>query len=112
MKIASVKPLHKKGEKVSPITLAHISLLPTLGKNLEKVILKRFFNYFKVFEILNNKQFGFWEKRGTVDTVCNWVEITQTSKHSGTEHTYCTLLDFHRAFDAIDRKILLQKCMD
>ena len=64
----------------------------------------------KEFEILNNKQVGFREKRGTVDAVSNLVELIRTSKHSSTEHTYCTFLDLRKAFDTIDRKILLQKC--
>ena len=97
-------------KKVNPINFRPISLLPTLGKILEKIILNRISNYFKEFEILNSKQFGFREKRGTVDTISTLVELIRLSKHSYTEHTYCTFLDLRKAFDTIDRKILLQKC--
>ena len=110
LKIASVIPLHKEGEKSEPNNFRPISLLPTLGKILEKIILYRISNYFKDFEILNSKQFGFREKRGTVDAVSALVELIRSSKHSYTEHTYCTFLDLRKAFDTIDRKILLQKC--
>ena len=38
LKIASVVPLHKEGEKSEPNNFRPLSLLPTLGKTLEKVI--------------------------------------------------------------------------
>ena len=37
LKIASVIPLHKEGEKSEPNNFRPISLLPTLGKILEKL---------------------------------------------------------------------------
>ena len=95
LKIASVIPLHKEGEKSEPNNFRPISLLPTLGKNLD-------------FENLNSKQFGFREKRGTVNAVSTLVELIRSSERSYTEHTYCTFLDLRKAFDTIDRKILLQ----
>ena len=110
MKIASVIHLHKEGEKSEPNNVGPISLFPTLGKILEKNNLNRIFNYFKNFEILNSNQFGFREKRGTVDAVSTLVELIWSSKHSYTEHTYCSFLDLRKAFDTADRKILLQKC--
>ena len=110
LKIASIIPLHKEGEKNEPNNFRPISLLPTLCKISEKIILYRISNYFKDFEILNSKQSGFREKRGTVDAVSTLVELIRSSKHSYTEHTYCTFLDLRKAFDTIDRKILLQKC--
>ena len=110
LKKASIIPPHKEGEKNEPNNFRPISLLPTLGKIFEKVILIRISNYFKDFEILNSKQFGFREKRGNVDADSSLVELIRSSKHSYTEHTYCTFLDLRKAFDTIDRKILLQKC--
>ena len=110
LKIASVIPLHKESEKTEPNNFRPISLLPTLVKILEKNILNRISNYFEEFEILNSKQFGFREKRGTVDAVSTLVDLIRSSKHSYTEHTYCTFLDLRKAFYTIDRKILLQKC--
>ena len=97
---------------MNPIIFARY-LLPTLGKIFEKTILNRCSTYFKDFEILNSKQFGLREKRGTVDAVSSLIELIRSSKHSYTEHTYCTFLDLLKAFDTIDRKILLQsvKCM-
>ena len=110
LKIASVIPMHKEGEKSEPNNFRPISLLPTLGKISEKIILNRISNSFKDFVFLNSKQFGFREKRGTVDAVSFMVELIRSSKHSYTEHNYCTFLDLHKAFDRIFRKILLRKC--
>ena len=59
------------------------------------------------FQTPNNSVFG--KKRGTVDATSTLVEMIR-SKHSYAEHTYCTFLDLRKAFDTIDRKILLQKC--
>ena len=49
LKIASVKPLHKEGEKSETNNCRPISLLPTPGKILEKIIINRISNYFKDF---------------------------------------------------------------
>ena len=73
LKIASVIPLHKEGEKNEPTNFRPISLLPTLGKIFEKIILNRISNYFKNFEILNSKQFGFREKKELLTQLAVWL---------------------------------------
>ena len=73
LKIASVIPLHKKGEKSEPNNFCPISLLPTLGKFLEKIILNPISDYFKDFEISNSKQFGFKEKEELLTQLALWL---------------------------------------
>ena len=73
LKIASVIPLHKEGEKSEPNNFCPISLLPTLGKILENLILNRISNYFRDFGILNSKQFGFREKEELLTQLVLWL---------------------------------------
>ena len=54
--------------------LQPISLLPTIGKILEKILCDRMTRFFEKYEMLNKNQFGFRQKRGTTDALVNFLE--------------------------------------
>ena len=65
-KIAKVIPLFKKGgDKESKDSYRPISLLPALGKLLEKLISVRVVRFFEAYDLFSPHQFGFRAKFST-----------------------------------------------
>ena len=110
LKIAKVVPLHKEGDKHKPTNYRPISLLPTIGKIFEKLIYNRLVQFLDRYHILSEKQFGFRNKRSTVDAIATLVETIRQLWTNRTNVSCCTFLDLRKAFDTVDHKLLLQKC--
>ena len=55
LKIAKIKPLHKKGDSSCFNNYEPISLLPTISKVFERVIHTQLFNYFDVNDLLTEQ---------------------------------------------------------
>ena len=64
-KIAQVIPLFKGGDKENCNNYRPISLLPAIGKLLEKLLSVRLTNHLNSYNILSNHQFGFRHKHST-----------------------------------------------
>ena len=64
-KIAEVIPLFKGGSKVSNDSYRPISLLPAIGKLLEKLIADKMVKYFDAYDLFSPLQFGFRSKFST-----------------------------------------------
>ena len=62
----------------------------------------------KKFELFDDNQFGFREKRNTVDALACVMKQIRASKDQRFT-TSCVLLDFKTAFETIDHEILFLK---
>ena len=71
-----------------------------------KNCLRRFLNEFVVITAL---QYGFRNKKRTVDAIFELTEqiVENLEDNVG---SVCTLIDLAKAFDAVNHKILLEKC--
>ena len=108
LKIAKIIPIHKGGAKNISSNYRPISLLPILGKVLEKIIAARFLKFINKHNILTQNQFGFRKNRSTelaVTEVYNRLLDNLENK----KYTCAIFLDLAKAFDSVDHKILLQK---
>jgi hypothetical protein len=112
-KQAQVIAIHKPG-KDSSLTSSYrpISLLSSLSKILERVILKRINDHLSDNNILPTEQYGFRQKRSTthqLNRIVNYIKRKYTINKSSTG---MILLDIERAFDRVWHNGLLFKMIN
>ena len=107
-KTAKVTPLFKDGNRHDPSSYRPISLLPTIGKILEKIIAIRVLKFLDKFDLLSEHQFGFRPKFTTEYAILDIFEKLLYNLDSGL--TSCAIfLDLAKAFDSVSHNILLKK---
>ena len=70
MKIAKIRPLFKKGDKLDIQNYKPISVLSVFSKILENIIYHRLLSYLQKFRILADEQNGFRDNKST-ETACH-----------------------------------------
>ena len=106
--IAKVTCLFKNGDPNDVSNYRPISILPSFSKILEKVVISQFSNYLNSNHIITNCQFGFRSGRSTEHAVHTLVKDIHDSFNMN-NFVLCIFLDIKKAFDSLDRHILIQK---
>ena len=107
-KIAQVIPLFKGGDKENCNNYRPISLLPAIGKLLEKLLFVRLTNHLNSYDILSKHQYGFRQNHSTELAVNDIHEKLLHNLDKGLNS--CTVfLDLAKAFDSVDHSILIRK---
>ena len=107
-KIAKVTPLFKGGDAHDVNSYRPISLLPSLGKLLEKILSVRLVEFLDKHKLLSECQFGFRKKLNTELAIAEIYEklLYNLDKRLSS----CTIfLDLAKAFDSVSHNILLKK---
>ncbi|GBM13938.1 putative RNA-directed DNA polymerase from transposon BS [Araneus ventricosus] len=108
-KTATVVPILKPGKDPTDSTSYRpISLLPSLSKISEHLILKRLNNYLKENNVLCPEQFGFREKLSTSHQLIRVVEYV-TEGFANKQKTGAVFLDIQKAFDRVWQDGLIHK---
>ena len=108
LKTAKVTPIYKKGPREDPGNYRPISVLPIIAKIFEKIVNKRVVEFLDSNAILYKHQYGFRKKYSTKLSVINLINALVKSIDEG-KHTLGIFVDFKKAFDTINHKILLSK---
>jgi len=106
-KIAKLKPLFKKGSKTEPKNYRPISLLPLISKIFEKVVLDQTQNFLNENKVLYNYQSGFRSSHSTAFALSYLNNKILQGFDKGLV-TGMILIDLQKAFDTINRDILLK----
>ena len=108
LKIAKVIPVYKAGPTNQPGNYQPISLLPSMSKNFEHLILNRLISFFQRNKILIPTQFGFRHNHSTLYPILDMIIECYDNIH---HKCFSTLpfLDIKKAFDSVCHKKLLKK---
>ena len=108
LKIAKITPIFKKGERSDPGNYRPISILPTLSKIIEKHIASQLRTFLQNFDLLQKEQSGFREHHSCQTALTKltdmWLKDIDNGNFTGT-----SFVDFTKAFDLVDHKLLIQK---
>ena len=107
-KIATVVPLHKKGNQKEAKNYRPVSLLPVVSKVLESVVRRQITKHLEANGHLPKSQHGFRENRSTSTALLSMVTGWR-QKLVGSRHVRLLLFNISSAFDTINTEILCEK---
>ena len=108
LKKARVIPIFKEGDKTNINNYRPISILPIMSKIFEKLVYKQLYEYLEQNSFLNNYQYGFRARKSTTQAILNLLQYLYKNIDSG-KIIFSIFLDFRKAFDSVNHKILLSK---
>jgi Reverse transcriptase (RNA-dependent DNA polymerase) len=106
--IAEVIPIPKVGKASTPDEFRAINMLPIYEKTLEKVIHKQLIEFLIENNIIHHNQSGF-RNRHSCETAIQLVMEEWLGELDCDKMVVAVFLDFKRAFETVDRKLLLAK---
>ena len=107
-KIATIVSLYKGGKKDEVSNYRPVSLLPVVGKILEKIIHIHINEYFEKNNILCSYQGGFRKNHSTLNTITNFTSDIFDAINNK-ETTIATFFDLKKAFDTVNHTKLINK---
>ena len=107
-KIAQVIPLHKEGVRNDINKYRLISILPTLSKILEKHVANSLHKFLRDNNLIYNLQSAFRTGHSTETQLIRLTDEILLNMDKD-EVTGLVFVDFRKAFDTIDHKLLLRK---
>lgn len=108
LKKSTIIPVQKKSGTVLINEYRPINMLPCLEKLIEKLVHSQLISYITKHKLLFEYQSGFREKH-SCETAINDVLYEWKDALNGSKSVIAVFLDFQRAFETIDPKLLISK---
>ena len=108
LKLARVVPIFKSKNRKLVSNYRPISVLLTVSKIIEKLMKNRVDDFFQRNNVMYDKQFGFRVGYNTTDAILDLINKC-TSALDSKLYTVVVFLDLARAFDTVDRDIMIKK---
>ena len=108
LKISKVIPIYKKGDNTIFSNYRPISLLPSISKIFEKIILEQITTYLDTNNLIHKHQCGFRKNHSTEYAALHIVNYLnyELDRNRTPTNVY---LDLSKAFDTLSHNILLRK---
>ena len=110
LKIGKVTPVHNGGDKDDLNNYCPITVLPTIACVFEKIIYQQLYKYMTDNNLLGEKQYGFrsLELHSTATALSKTMNHWLINIDKGNQNSV-VFLDIKKAFDTVNRRILLDK---
>ena len=108
LKMAKVKPLFKKNDRLKPENYRPVSILSIVSKELEKAVNKQLDKFLISNNLLFEFQSGFRSSYSTDSCLIHLIDHIKTETTIGL-YTGIVLLDLQKAFNTVDHSILCDK---
>ena len=106
--LAFITPILKSVDRSVPANYRPVSLTNHLTKIFERVIRKEIVHHLEVNNLMNKTQHGFRERHSTITQIMCYYDSVLSMMEEGNP-VDAIYLDFSKAFDKVDHKILLKK---
>ena len=103
-----ISPIFKKGNKTEPANYRPVSITSHLIKTFERVMRNKLVDYLEVNNFLPDNQHGFRKRRSCLTQLLEHVDTILKNLNNGQE-VDVIYLDYSKAFDKVDHKVLLAK---
>ena len=106
--LAYITPILKSVDRSEPANYRPVSLTNHLTKIFERVLRKEMVKHLESQDLLNKTQHGFRAKHSTITQILSYYDsiLSMLEEGNAVDAIY---LDFSKAFDKVDHRILLKK---
>jgi hypothetical protein len=108
LKTQYITPIYKKGSRADPANYRPVSITSHIIKTFERVLRKHLVIYLESNSLMHDGQHGFRKHRSCLTQLIHHVDDIFNSLNDGDEMDVI-YLDFAKAFDKVDHRILLAK---
>lgn len=108
LKRATVSPIYKSGDKNNLLNYRPISILPSLSKLIEKIIVKKMYKFLSHTNFFASNQYGFIPGRSTEMVLLEFSKFILNSVDNS-KITVAIFLDIKKAFDNVNHSLLIYK---
>ena len=107
-KSATVVAIHKGGDRKSPGNYRPVSLTSILCKGLETLVRNQICEHITRHNLISATQHGFLKKRSCLSNLLSFLDEVTSRIDEGQKVEVC-YLDFRKAFDSVNHRLLLRK---
>ena len=104
-----LKPIFKKGDKDDTDNFRGLAVGSAFAKLFSQILLKRLTSYINEKGLLSPNQGGFQKNMSTSDLIFLLQTIIDKYVKRGNRKLFVAFIDFKKAYDTVDRDLLLQR---